>query len=80
MECGGSMYEGHSCGSEQVEENFANDAGGDAMADTELAKLKALLAMGGDLHKMKRDQTVGNPTQVSMAESLAQWKKLSGIK
>jgi hypothetical protein len=81
MECGGSMYEGHSCGGhEQVEENFANDAGGDAMADTELAKLKALLSMGNDLHKMKRDQTVGNPTQVSMAESLADWKKLSGIK
>jgi hypothetical protein len=79
-ECGGMMYEGHTCEEEQVEEGFSNDAGGDAMADTELAKLKALLTMGDDLHKMKRSQSVGNPTQVSMAESLAQWKRLSGIK
>ncbi len=79
-ECGGSMYEGHSCGHDQVEENFANDAGGDAMADTELAKLKALLSMGNDLHKMKSSRTVGNPTQVSVAEALTDWKKLSGIK
>lgn len=77
-ECG--MYESSCECEEQVEEGFSNDAGGDAMAETELAKLKALLSMGGDLHKMKRDQTVLNPTQVSMAESLAQWKKLSGIK
>jgi hypothetical protein len=78
-ECGQMMYEGHTC-EEQVEEGFSNDAGGDAMANTELAKLKTLLSMGGDLNKMKRDQTVLNPTQVSMAESLAQWKRLSGIK
>ena len=34
--------------------------------------------------RMKSNQTVGNPTQVSMRESikesLNQWKKLSGIK
>lgn len=78
-ECGGSMYEGHSCGSEQVEENFANDAGGDAMADTEMAKLKALLSMGNDLHKMKSSKTVGNPTQVAFESQLGDWKKLSGI-
>ncbi len=78
-ECG--MYESKcGCETEQVEENFSNDAGGDAMADTELAKLKALLSMGNDLHKMKADQTVGNPTRVSVRESLNEWKKLSGIK
>lgn len=77
-ECGYPM-ESCEC-EEQVEEGFSNDAGGDAMGDTELMQLKELLSMGGDLHKMKRDQTVLNPTQVSMAESLAQWKKLSGIK
>lgn len=69
------------CGcEEQVDENFSNDAGGDAMADTELANLKALLAMGNDLHKMKSSNTVGNPTQVSVRESINEWKKLSGIK
>jgi hypothetical protein len=78
-ECGGMMYEGHTC-EEQVEEGFSNDAGGDAMGDTELMQLKALLSMGGDLHKMKSDQTVGNPTRVSVRESLNEWKKLSGIK
>ncbi len=78
-ECG--MYESKcGCDHEQVEENYANDAGGDAMAETELAKLKALLSMGNDLHKMKRDQTVGNPTQVAVAEAINDWKKLSGIK
>ena len=69
---------------DQVEEGFSNDAGGDAMGDTELMKLKEILSMGGDLHRMKSNQTVGNPTQVSMRESikesLNQWKKLSGIK
>jgi hypothetical protein len=50
------------------------------MGDTELMQLKALLSMGGDLHKMKSDQTVGNPTRVSVRESLNEWKKLSGIK
>ena len=69
------------CGCEEkVDENFSNDAGGDAMADTEMAKLKALLAMGNDLHKMKSSNTVGNPTQVSVRESINEWKKLSGIK
>jgi hypothetical protein len=77
-ECGYTM-EDCECDHEQMNE-FANDAGGDAMADTELAKLKALLTMGGDLHKMKRDQSVLNPTQVTVRESLNEWKKLSGIK
>jgi hypothetical protein len=77
-ECGYTM-EDCECDHEQMNE-FANDVGGDAMADTELAKLKALLTMGGDLHKMKRDQSVLNPTQVNVAESLRDWKKLSGIK
>jgi len=76
-ECG--MMEAEcGCDHEQVEENFANSP--KDPAEAELAKLKALLTMGNDMHKMKRNQTVGNPTQVSMAESLLQWKKLSGIK
>ena len=76
--CG--MHESKCGCEEQVDENFSNDAGGDAMADTELANLKALLAMGNDLHKMKSSNTVGNPTQVSVRESINEWKKLSGIK
>jgi len=68
------------CGCTQMEESFANEAGGDAMEQTELAKLKALLSMGNDLHKMKKDQTVLNPTQVSVQESISEWKKQSGIK
>ena len=77
-ECGYTM-EDCECDHEQMNE-FANDAGGDAMAETELAKLKALLSMGGDLHRQKRDQTVLNPTQVTVRESINEWKKLSGIK
>ena len=78
-ECG--MMEAEcQCDHEQVEENWSNDAGGDAMADTEMAKLKALLAMGNDLNKQKRSQTVGNPTQVAFESQVADWKKLSGIK
>lgn len=78
-ECG--MYESQcECDHEQVEENWSNDAGGDAMADTEMAKLKALLAMGNDLNKQKRSQTVGNPTKVAFESQLFDWKKLSGIK
>jgi len=68
------------CDHEQVEENFSNDVGGDAMADTEMMKLKALLSMGNDMHKMKHNNTVGNPTQVAFQESINDWKKLSGIK
>jgi hypothetical protein len=76
-ECG--MYESQ-CGCEEpVEEGFSNDAGGDAMADTEMAKLKALLSMGNDLHKLKRNQTVGNPTQVAFESQINDWKKLSGL-
>lgn len=66
------------CDHEQVEENFANSASDPA--DAEIMKLKALLSMGNDMHKMKHSQTVGNPTQVAFRESLDQWKKLSGIK
>lgn len=66
------------CDSEKVEENFANSASDPA--DTELMKLKALLSVGNDMHRIKTDQTVGNPTRVSVKESLYEWKKLSGIK
>lgn len=77
-ECGGAMYEGHACGQEQVEENYANSASDPA--DTELMKLKALLAMGNDLHKQKSSQAMGNPVRVAESKQMiADWKKLSGI-
>lgn len=71
-ECG-MMESSCECESEQVEEAYANEA------DQELASLKALLSMGNDLHNVKRNQTVGNPTQVSVQEAIRDWKKLSGI-
>jgi len=75
-ECG--MHESKcGCEHEQVEENYANST--QDPVDAELMKLKALLAMGNDLHKMKTDQTVGNPTRVSVRESINEWKKLSGL-
>ena len=49
------------------------------MGDIELAKLKALMSMGNDLHKMKHSQAVGNPIRVAESE-ITDWKKLSGIK
>ena len=81
--CEGCGMTESSCGcddesSEKVEENFANSASDPA--DTELMKLKALLSVGNDMHRIKTDQTVGNPTRVSVKESLYEWKKLSGIK
>jgi hypothetical protein len=77
-----------SCGCEHVEEGYANDAGGDAMAEAELAHLKELLSMGNDLHREKRTQATGNIQKVTMetkllkdtTELLTDWKKLSGIK
>ena len=44
--------------------------------------------MGGDMHRQKQSQSVGNPTKVTMETKLMQqstnlisdWKKLSGIK
>ena len=69
-------------GEEQVEENFANEP------DEEMAMLKQLLGQGGDLHRQKHSQAVGNPTQVTFetkllkdsSNLLTDWKKLSGIK
>jgi len=72
-ECGGSMYEGHDCNSEQVEEAYANEP------NEEIAKLKALLSMGNDMHRMKQSQAMGNPVRVAESDALAQWKKLSGL-
>ena len=75
-ECG--MLESQcGCEHEQVEENFANSANDPAQA--ELAKLKALLSMGNDMHRMKQSQAMGNPIRVAEADTLSQWKKLSGI-
>lgn len=82
-ECG--MYEARCVcepGEEQVEENFANEP------DEEMAMLKQLLGQGGDLHRQKHSQAVGNPTQVTFetkllkdsSNLLTDWKKLSGIK
>lgn len=63
---------------EKVDENFANSA--NDPAESELMKLKALLSMGNDMHKMKHSQTVGNPTRVAFESQINDWKKLSGIK
>lgn len=81
--CEGCGMNESSCGcddenTEKVDENFANSV--NDPAETELMKLKALLTVGNDMHRMKTDQTVGNPTRVSVRESLNHWKKLSGIK
>ena len=82
-ECG--MFEARCvCSSEkeQVEE-YANDAGNE-----EMAQLKNMLGQGNDLHRQKRSQAVGNPTQVTTetrlfkdtSNLLVDWQKLSGIK
>ena len=67
---------------ESMEENFANEP------DEEMMRLKDLLGLGNDLHRQKRNQAVGNPTQVTFetkllkdsSNLLTDWKKLSGIK
>jgi hypothetical protein len=82
-ECG--MFEARcvcSSDKEQVEE-YANDAGNE-----EMAQLKHMLGQGNDLHREKRSQAVGNPTQVTTetrlfkdtSNLLVDWQKLSGIK
>lgn len=76
-ECGYAM-EACECDHEQVDENYANSA--EDPAETEMMKLKALLTVGGDMHRLKRNQTVGNPTQVAFESQVNDWKKLSGIK
>jgi len=68
---------------EGIEEDYANEAGHE-----EMAQLKHLLSMGNDMHKEKRSQAVGNPTQVTFETTLLKdstsllqdFKKLSGIK
>ena len=78
-ECGMMECECDHGEEEQVTE-WANDAGGDASADTELMKLKALLSVGNDLHKMKTSQAMGNPVRVTESKQMInEWKKLSGI-
>jgi len=74
-ECG--MLESQ-CGCNHVEESFANTSG-HGTEEQELAKLKALLSMGNDMHRMKQSQAMGNPIRVAESDALAQWKKLSGI-
>jgi len=82
-ECGSAMYEGHTCGDEQVEEGYANETGHE-----ELAQLKALLGMGNDMHRPKNSQATGNVQKVTMetklmkqsSDLLVDFRKLSGIK
>jgi hypothetical protein len=82
-ECGSAMYEGHTCGDEQVEEGYANETGHE-----ELAQLKALLSMGNDMHRPKNSQATGNVQKVTMetklmkqsSDLLVDFRKLSGIK
>ena len=66
------------CSHDSVEESFANEPG-HGTAETELAKLKALLSMGNDMHRVKQSQAMGNPVRVAESDALSQWKKLSGI-
>ena len=64
---------------EHVDESFANST--QDPAETEMYKLKALLSMGNDLNRAKRNQTTLPHTEVTTAmESLSDWKKLSGIR
>jgi len=83
-ECG--MYEARCVcepGQEQVEEDYANEAGHE-----EMASLKHLLNAGNDMHYPKEKQSVGNPTKVTFETKLLKdstsllqdFKKLSGIK
>ena len=83
-ECG--MYEARCVcepGHEQVEEDYANEAGHE-----EMAQLKHLLNVGNDMHKPKEHQSVGNPTKVTFETKLLKdstsllqdFQKLSGIK
>ena len=82
-ECGSAMYEGHTCGDEQVEEGYSNETGHE-----ELAQLKALLSMGNDMHRPKHSQATGNIQKVTMetklmkqsSDLLVDFRKLSGIK
>ena len=82
-ECGSSMYEGHECGTEAVEEGYSNETGHE-----ELAQLKALLGMGNDMHRPKHSQATGNIQKVTMetklmkqsSDLLVDFRKLSGIK
>jgi len=82
-ECGSSMYEGHECETEAVEEGYANETGHE-----ELAQLKALLGMGNDMHRPKNSQAIGNVQKVTMetklmkqsSDLLVDFRKLSGIK
>ena len=59
-------------------ENFANSA--NDPSEEEFLKLKALLSVGNDLHKMKTTQAMGNPVRVAESNMINDWKKLSGIK
>jgi hypothetical protein len=85
----GSIKDGHgthprpNLPEEQVEEDYANEAGHE-----EMASLKHLLNAGNDMHYPKEKQSVGNPTKVTFETKLLKdstsllqdFKKLSGIK
>jgi len=83
-ECGGMMYEGHSCGSEQLEE-YANDA--DDTADQDIAYMMRTLSGGGGMGE-KRSQATAPIIKIVTAEGtlmrdstdlLSDFRKLSGI-
>jgi hypothetical protein len=83
-ECGGMMYEGHSCGSEQLEE-YANDA--DDTADQDIAYMMRTLSGGGGMGE-KRSQATAPIVKIVTAEGtlmrdstdlLSDFRKLSGI-
>jgi hypothetical protein len=85
----GSIKDGHgthprpNLPEEQVEEDYANEAGHE-----EMASLKHLLNAGNDMHYPKEKQSVGNPTKVTFETKLLKdstsllqdFRKLSGIK
>jgi hypothetical protein len=82
-ECGSSMYEGHACGSEPLEE-FANSA--DDTADQDLEYM--MKTISGGLNGQKRDQSTAPIIKVVTSEGtlmkdstdlLSDFRKLSGI-
>lgn len=83
-ECGGAMYEGHQCGTEELNEWANSPMGGSADEDfkTEIEYMTKLIS--GGLNGQKRDQTTLPHTKVKteiVKEDIsATMKKLAGIK
>jgi hypothetical protein len=81
-ECGGTMYEGHACGQEKLDE-WANSPMGksaDEQFQTELDYMTKLIS--GGLNRMKQDQTTLPHTKVKTdiaEDNIKAMKKLAGI-